>query len=87
MGGKPVLLDDCSMICTSRTWNLEELAKDFSEVNGGATWYDIGNMCFLQQNQFTIRMKTIRANLNPGPRFPNIKPLLSKVTQSKSMTQ
>ena len=41
LSGKPVLLDDCSMICTSRTWNLEELAKDFSEVNGGATWYDL----------------------------------------------
>ena len=71
MGGKPVLLDDCSMICTSRTWNLEELAKDFSEVNGGATWYDIVNMCFLLQNQCAIRINTIRANLNSGPRFPN----------------
>jgi len=26
-------------VCTSKNWTLEDLAKEFSETDGGATWY------------------------------------------------
>jgi hypothetical protein len=36
---QPVLLEQCSGVCTSKNWTLEDLAKEFSDTNGGTTWY------------------------------------------------
>jgi hypothetical protein len=43
---QPVLLEQCSGVCTSNNWTLEDLAKEFSDTNGGTTWYLIMKLIY-----------------------------------------